>query len=116
MENSNQSIPDGKTIAILSYVPLIGWVIALIINHSNKTSVGSFHIKQSLGIFLMMIGFVLISPLFFIPFLGWLVFFVLSIGIPFFWVLGLIAAIKAEEKPVPLVGKSFQSWFGSIGK
>ncbi len=41
---------NGKTVAIISYITLIGWIIALVMNNGNKTALGSFHIRQSLGI------------------------------------------------------------------
>ena len=47
---------NGKTVAIIAYITLIGWIIALIMNNGNKTALGSFHVRQSLGI--MCIGVV----------------------------------------------------------
>jgi uncharacterized membrane protein len=30
------------------------------------------------------------------------------------WVLGMIAAVKGEMKPMPLVGPLYQKWFGNL--
>ena len=45
-----KTIDDGKTVAIIAYITLIGWIIALVMNNGNKTVLGSYHIRQSLGI------------------------------------------------------------------
>ncbi|MEM9648547.1 MAG: YtxH domain-containing protein, partial [Bacteroidota bacterium] len=34
---------SGKTVAIIAHLTLIGWIIAIIMNSSNKTEVGSFY-------------------------------------------------------------------------
>lgn len=119
MENTNPqtNADQGKTIAIISYITLIGWIIALVMHGSNKTSLGAYHLRQALGVMILAISVTIIRiPLFFIPFIGWAVGLALSIGILIFWILGLVAAANAEEKPLPLVGAMFQNWFASIGK
>ena len=59
---------QSKTVAILSYITPIGWVIALILNQSKKTELGSFHIRQAL--LLMITGIILR----WIPVVGWIAF------------------------------------------
>ena len=105
---------DGKTIAIISYVTLIGWIVALIMHNSNKTEIGAYHIRQSLGIIILYICvwiFNFILAVIDIPFLGWIFF----IAVFVFWILGLISAIQGEKKPVPILGEQFQQWFKGIG-
>ena len=57
--NSSQSTSgtDLKVVALVSYLTIIGWIVALILNSNNKSDLGSFHVRQSLGIILT--GFVL---------------------------------------------------------
>jgi len=97
--------PDsGKTVAIIAHITLIGWIIALVMNNGNKTEIGSFYIRQVLGI--MLLGFVLgIIPL--VNLIGWIVPLVL-------WIISLIGAINGTQKPVLLVGEYFQNWFKSL--
>ena len=95
---------NGKTIAIVSYITIIGWVIALILNNNEKNSFASFHIRQSLGINLL--GMVLT----FISVIGW----ILGIAVFIFWVIGLIAAITERTVPVPVIGELFQDWFKTL--
>lgn len=46
-----------------------------------------------------------------IPVLGWIAFPIVMIGLFVFWVMGLIAAVNGQQKPMPLVGEHYQKWF-----
>ena len=106
---------DGKTVAIISYITFIGWLIALILHSGNKTKLGGFHLRQMLGLMLLAFGISLCSfILAFIPFFGWLVQLGLSIGIFIFWLLGLLSAINGEQKPLPYIGKPMQKMFENM--
>ena len=48
-----------------------------------------------------------------IPILGWLAFPVLMLCWLVLWVMGLIAAINGQLKPMPVVGPMYQKWFGT---
>lgn len=116
--NTNNSTLDGKSIAIISYLTIIGWIIAYVLHGNNKTQLGAFHLRQSL--FLMLTGFgitILQWILIFIPILGWIVsillYFVL-LGLFVLWILGLISAINGEEKEVPFIGKKGQELLKGI--
>lgn len=101
---------NGKTVAIISYITLIGWIVALVMNNSNRTALGSFHVRQALGI--MCIGAILVILS---GFLGFgLLSRIIQIGAFVFWIIGLISAVKGEMKPVPLLGEKFQEWFKGI--
>ncbi|MEO2053297.1 MAG: YtxH domain-containing protein [Allomuricauda sp.] len=95
---------SGKTVAIIAHLTLIGWIIAIIMNSSNKTELGSFYIRQVLGI--MLLGFVLgIIPV--INLFAWIFPVIL-------WIISLIGAINGNQKPVFLLGEQFQNWFKSL--
>jgi len=109
---------DQKTIAIVSYITLIGWIIALVLYNGSteKSSLARFHLRQTFGIWitgiaLQLVAYMLILPLkifgaFLIP--------VVAIAIFVLWIIGLIGAINAEEKPVPVLGEHYQKWFTFI--
>ncbi|QNA46384.1 DUF4870 domain-containing protein [Lacibacter sediminis] len=110
--NTNTATMDGKSIAIISYLTIIGWIIAYVMHGSNKSQLGAFHLRQSL--FLMLSGFAIAIAqwiFFLIPILGWIIsillYFVL-LGLFVLWIIGLIAAINGEEKPVPVLVKKGQ--------
>ncbi len=105
---------EDKTVAIVSYLHLIGFIIAIVLHGNKKTRLGSFHLRQSLGLIVtsVVLGFSWIV-LAFIPILGWLVGLGLWLGLFVLWLMGLIAAAGGQMKPVPVLGEHFQKWFGN---
>lgn len=108
------STSEDKTVAILSYLTLFGFIAALVINMNKKTRLGAFHLRQSLGLLVTMVALVVADfILVFIPILGWLCMLVCWISLLVCWIMGLMAAIKGEMKPVPVLGPLYQKWFGT---
>ncbi|MBI5219244.1 MAG: hypothetical protein HY958_09975 [Bacteroidia bacterium] len=109
-EQINQTASgEDKTIAIVSYMTLIGWIIALVMHGSNKTKLGGFHLRQMLGLIIVAVAISIVNfILAFIPFLGWLISLLLVIGMVIFWIMGLISAVNGEMKPLPLIGEPIQ--------
>jgi len=108
------SASEDKTVAILSYLTLIGFIVAIVMHSSKKTQLGAFHLRQVLGIFLTGAAiFVADFILAFIPILGWLCMLALWVSMLVFWLMGLIGAAKGEMKPVPILGPMYQKWFGN---
>jgi uncharacterized membrane protein len=114
MENSGNPISnsgtDPKIVGIVSYLTLIGWIVALILNNP-KSEHGSFHVRQALGILLTAVisGFIAIVPI-----LGWIVALVGYILAFVMWIMGFIGAVQGEQKVVPVLGDKFQDWFKSL--
>ena len=101
---SNSKVSDeGKTIAIISYITWLGWIVALVMNMEKKNDFAKFHIRQTLVIFLA-------SILAWIPFIGW----IWGIFVFILWIIGLIAAINSEKKEVPILGPLAQDWFKGL--
>jgi uncharacterized membrane protein len=96
---------EDKTVAIVSYITFIGWIIALVLNSNQKTKLGAFHLRQTLGLYIT--GMIL----WWIPVVGW----ILNIVVFIFWLIGLINATQGEVKPVPIVGDFYQELFKGIG-
>ena len=93
---------DKKVTGIVAYFTLIGWLVAYLAGDKNGAK---FHLNQALVLAIaeIVLG-VAGSILGIIPIIGWLISTVLSILLFICWVLGLVGAIKGEEKPVPVVG------------
>ncbi len=109
-----QPTAEDKTVAILSYVTWIGFIIAIVLHSSKKTRLGAFHLRQTLGLWLTAIAVVFAQIILaFIPILGWLAIFALWCALFVLWLLGLIAAINGQMKPMPIVGLLYQKWFGT---
>ena len=106
-------IAEDKTAAILSYLTIIGFIVGLVIHNGNKTRLGAYHLRQSLGLFITSLALIPLSiGLAFIPFLGWLTELALWFGLFALWITGLIAAANGQQKPVAVLGEKFQAWFG----
>jgi len=95
---------DGKTKAIVAHITWIGWLIALILNSSEKDEITSFYIRQLLGLYLFSI---VISFIPVVNIVGWIITLV-------FWIMSLVGSINGEQKEIPWVGKYFQDWFKGI--
>jgi uncharacterized membrane protein len=108
---NNQTVNDGKTLAIICYITLIGTIIAFVLNQNKQNPFASFHIRQSIGIGLLsfVVSFITRFTYFnWIDNLMWL-------GVFALWIIGLIGAAQGEEKKIPLLGNQFQEWFKNIG-
>jgi uncharacterized membrane protein len=112
---------EDKTVAILAYITLIGFIIAIIMHSSKKTQLGAYHLRQALGLFItaivawiaiMICAFILIWIPIVGPLLAGLLWFVLGIGLLALAIMGLIAAVNGQMKPLPVVGEMYQKWFG----
>ena len=105
---------EDRTVAILSYLTIIGFIVALILHSSKKTALGSFHLRQCLGLIVSAIALSIAGMvLVFIPFIGWLAVLAGWLGFLVLWVMGLIAAASGEQKPVPVLGANYQKWFAN---
>ncbi len=102
---------DAKTIAVISYLTVIGLVIAFIMNNDRKDDFTTYHIKQSLGLTVLGFGLFIIGM---IPFLGWLISFLGSVFLLVLWIMGLVNAVNNKKEPVPLLGDYFEEWFKNI--
>ncbi len=98
---------DGKTKAIVAHLWWIGWVIALVVNSSEKDEFASFYIRQNLG--LLILSFVTLLFRFSLTLMS-----LVSLALFIFWLLSLIGALQGEKKETPVVGKYFQDWFKGL--
>ena len=101
---------EDKTVAILSYLTIIGFIVAIVMHGNKKTRLGAFHLRQVLGI--VVTGFA-IGVVAIIPILGWLVAIVGMIFLFLAWIMGLIGAATGKQTPAPVIGPYFQKWFGT---
>jgi uncharacterized membrane protein len=106
---------EDRTVAILTYITIIGFIIAIVMHSSKKSALGAFHLRQGLGLFLTaVVGWIPCAILAVIPVVGLLMIVVwpaLCIGLFVLWLLGLIAAVNGQQKPMPVLGEHYQKWF-----
>ncbi len=100
---------DDKTKSIVAHLTLIGWVIALVMNQSDKGPNTSYYLRQVLGLFIIgilgsVIGMFTLS----------LISTVVYVAVLILWILSLLGAVSGEQKPVPVLGEMFQQWFKGL--
>ena len=108
---NTEIVQEGKTIAIISYITIIGLIIAFIMNQNKKNLFASFHIRQATGIAILGIIISMLSNYLNLGNIGTL----LGIAVLALSIIGIIGAVQGEEKKIPLLGDQFQDWFKSIG-
>ena len=88
-------IENGKNVAIISYITIIGSVIAIFMNQEeNRTNFASFNIRQALGIFLTF--FILGYPIGYFD--NWMVTASFWVFIFVLWFYGFISCLNGETK------------------
>lgn len=120
---SNQAMTsdEDKTVAILAYITLIGFIIAIVQHSNNKTKLGAYHLRQVVGF--MITGFAMSIILFLIalPIFGMGIrnavdysFFigmfssVVSIVLFICLIISIINAANGRLKPAPIFGRLFE--------
>ena len=106
---------NNKTLSIVSYITLIGWLVAYFSGKEKADHALKYHLRQSLGllivgvIFNVALGILasIIPSLSFLSFVGYAFFALLIIGV--------INASNEVQKPLPVIGKIFESKFAFIG-
>lgn len=106
---------DNKTLSIVSYITIIGWLVAYLKGKDNADSMLKYHLRQALGLALVNIIFslalnivaMLVPALSFIGIFG---LFFLAL-----WIIGIINAANGAQKPLPLIGKAFENKFAFVG-
>lgn len=102
---STQDVHDmARVVAVISYLTLVGWFIAIVLHSNYRTSFSTFHLRQALGLIITA------AILTFIPLIGWLLNIVLAI----FWLISFVHAIRGDFYLVPKLGTLFQHHFTFI--
>lgn len=105
---------NNKTLSIISYITIFGWLIAYFVGKEKADDLLKYHLKQGLGLALVSIVFNIVVNILvsFLPIL----FFLGFIGILFLvlMILGIINAANEEKKPLPLIGKWAENSFNFI--
>ncbi|XLS27540.1 hypothetical protein ACJD0Z_10065 [Flavobacteriaceae bacterium M23B6Z8] len=107
---STHSTKEGKTAAVVSYITIIGCIIAIFMNMDSKNSFARFHIRQAFGIHIAFYGLgILVSQ-----FNSWFISSAFYVFFIVLWVYGFVGAVQERKTSIPLLGASFQSWFKFI--
>lgn len=106
---------DNKTLAIVSYITLIGWLVSYFNGKEKANSLLKYHLRQSLGLLIVsiIINVLLNIVVVILPSLSVLMY----VSVLFFvlLIIGIINAANEVEKPLPIIGKMFEGKFAFIG-
>ena len=96
---------DAKITGIVSYISWVGWLIAFLAGDKEGAK---FHLNQSLVLMICITVLSIISAIAgYIPVVGVIITIVVgvcSLVMLVFWIMGLVAACKEEEKALPIIG------------
>ena len=104
------TVEEGKNIALISHITIIGTIIAIILNNDKKNTFASFHIRQTLGIFLLF--FALGYPVGLFD--SWMISSSLYIFIFILWAYSFISALQGQMNLIPFLGSLFQKFFKNL--
>ncbi|MFB9052273.1 DUF4870 domain-containing protein [Formosa undariae] len=105
----DQTVNEGKNLAVISYLTFIGLIIAIIMNLEKRNPFTSFHIRQMLGLVIMVIVANMIEK-YINSWLGTMFWFLSAAG----WLYAFYYVIKGQMKPIPYIGEYFQEWFRNV--
>ena len=98
-------VEDGKVCAILSYL-LVGIIWYFADENMKKNNFVKYHVKQGLVLLIFAVAVSIFNTIFgWIPIIGWLAAFMLSISVLLFFVMGLISSINGKKKELPIIGQ-----------
>jgi uncharacterized membrane protein len=104
------NIEEGKKTAIVSYLTIIGAIIAVFMNTENKNTFASFHIRQALGIF----GSFFLLGYFVGGFDSWMISSAFYTFYFILWIYGFLGALQGQMNLIPFLGEQFQKLFKNI--
>lgn len=104
---------NNKTLAIVAYITIIGWLISYFSGKDTADDFLKYHLRQGLAVFIFgfILGIVLnilimVTGIYFIGYLGLITLILL--------ILGAINASNGVMKPLPIIGQIAEKSFAFI--
>jgi uncharacterized membrane protein len=107
------AVGEDRTTAIVAYITLVGFIVAIILHGQKKTALGAYHLRQALGLCIVAIALWFCGMVLAVVTFGFGVVLMPLIGILMLVavIMGIIAAANGEMKPNFLFGKMYEKWF-----
>lgn len=105
---------NNRTLSIISYISIVGWLIAYFMGKEKMDMLLKYHLRQSLGLAIVSILFSVALNIVatIVPALG--ILGIISLAFLLLWVIGIINAANGAQKPLPVIGKIFEDKFAFI--
>jgi uncharacterized membrane protein len=115
---SQQEIDSGKTMAILSYIPIVfvGLIVAIVTVSQKNNAFSLYHAKQALTLYICWVVIALCCLPLFLICIGFPLIIATNVAGLVLCVLGIINSSGGQCKPLPVIGKFADKWFGKIQK
>ncbi len=101
---------QARTTAIVSYLTIIGCIIAIFMNLDAKNDFARFHIRQAFGILIAFYALGIVVS----QFDSWVISSSFYVFFIILWVYGFLGAIQSKKTVIPVLGNLFQTWFKFI--
>ncbi len=110
---TEQDIDRGRQNAIISYITIFGVIIAYFLNNEDakKSPFASFHIRQSLGLWLTFFALGYMIGIFD----SWLITASFYLFFAVLFIYGFTNAMGRKAQAVPLLGDLYQRIFSNLG-
>lgn len=103
MAGDAKDVQDNKVMAAIGYIGVLCFVPLLM---AKESKFAQFHGKQGLVLFIIDVIVMFVTAVVgWIPLIGWLIAFVLSIGVIVVSILGLVKALSGEWYEMPVIGE-----------
>lgn len=115
---------EDKTVGIVAYITLIGFIIAIVLNankQGDEKKFGSFHLRQALGLIIFAIGLYIALAIFsaILLAISWTLFSVVSLLGLVVWlaflgliIMGIVNAANGTLKELPVIGGMISKMLG----
>jgi uncharacterized membrane protein len=97
-ENKSKNVDNSRAMAILSYIGILV-IIPILVAKDSKFVM--YHANQGL---ILLIAWIILTAVNIIPILGQIIWFLGSIVLLVFMVMGILNAAKEKQKPLPIIG------------
>ncbi|MDR0195938.1 MAG: DUF4870 domain-containing protein [Myroides sp.] len=107
---------DNKTLSIVSYITVIGWIVAFFLGKEKADNLLKYHLRQALGVVVLSfaLGIVIQVVARILPAMAMLissVLYLISIG---YMVIGILNAAGEKQKTLPIIGQWSDKTFSFI--
>lgn len=106
---------NNKTLSILSYITIIGWLISFFSSKGPRDPLVKYHLKQAFGLFITVIIYSIIVQVVacIVPAIA-IILSAVNLIFLILIIIGAINASKEKENPLPVIGKFFENKFDFI--
>ncbi|MFC4307297.1 DUF4870 domain-containing protein [Cohnella boryungensis] len=97
MHSSESDIQQNKGMAIVAYILFFVPLLA-----AKESPYAQYHARQGLNLFLLALAVNIVLGI--LPFIGWILLPFANLGVLGLMIIGILAAVNGQTKPLPLIG------------